>query len=64
MQACFGESLGHDYTYLYPGVQKVAQAAGRVIRTSEDRGVVWLIDERYRKPKVRALLPRWWRISA
>lgn len=56
----FGADLGHDYTYLFPGLQKVVQAAGRVIRTPEDRGVVWLIDDRYRRPKVRRLLPAWW----
>ncbi|MBL8301679.1 MAG: ATP-dependent DNA helicase, partial [Ideonella sp.] len=56
----FGDDRGHDYTYLFPGVQKVVQAAGRVIRTADDRGVVWLIDDRYRRPKVRRLLPSWW----
>ncbi|MEO8281622.1 MAG: ATP-dependent DNA helicase [Ideonella sp.] len=64
MQTRFGEARGHDYTYLYPGLQKVVQAAGRVIRTVEDRGVVWLIDDRYRRPKVRQLLPGWWQIDA
>jgi Rad3-related DNA helicase len=51
---------GHEYTYLYPGLQKVVQAAGRVIRTPTDRGVVHLIDDRYRRPEVRRLLPAWW----
>ena len=51
---------GHDYTYLYPGLQKVVQAAGRVIRTPTDQGTVWLLDERYARPGVRALLPDWW----
>ncbi len=64
MAICFGETFGHDYTYLYPGLQKVVQAAGRVIRTSDDHGVVWLIDDRYRRSKVRRLLPRWWRVDA
>ncbi len=63
MATGFGEDRGHDYTYLFPGLQKVVQAAGRVIRTSDDRGVVWLIDERYRRLKVRNLLPSWWRID-
>lgn len=58
MQAMFG--AGYDYTYLYPGMQKVVQAAGRVIRTETDRGVVWLIDDRFGRPDVRALLPAWW----
>ncbi|MGF6770747.1 DNA excision repair protein ERCC-2 [Paraburkholderia sp. GAS199] len=58
MEAKFGN--GYDYMYLYPGLQKVVQAAGRVIRTEQDRGVVHLIDDRYRRPEVRRLLPRWW----
>ncbi|QDD63773.1 ATP-dependent DNA helicase [Herbaspirillum seropedicae] len=59
MQALFG--AGYDYTYLYPGLQKVVQAAGRVIRTESDQGVVWLIDERFAQPEVQALLPAWWK---
>jgi DNA excision repair protein ERCC-2 len=51
---------GWDHTYLYPGLQKVVQAAGRVIRTPEDRGVLLLIDDRFTRPEVRALLPSWW----
>lgn len=58
LQRRFG--TGYDYTYLIPGLQKVAQAAGRVIRTPEDEGVIWLIDDRFLKPPVRALLPGWW----
>lgn len=63
MGRCFGDELAHDYTYLFPGLQKVVQAAGRVIRSSDDRGVVWLIDDRYRRPRIRRLLPRWWRVA-
>ncbi|MDH2435003.1 ATP-dependent DNA helicase [Pokkaliibacter sp. MBI-7] len=51
---------GYDYTYLYPGMQKVIQAAGRVIRTTEDTGVVELIDDRFVRAEVRQLLPGWW----
>jgi Rad3-related DNA helicase len=58
MQQAFG--AGYDYTYLYPGLQKVVQAAGRVIRGPADRGVIVLIDDRYRRPEVRRLLPAWW----
>ena len=58
MAAIFG--AGYDYTYLYPGVQKVVQAAGRVIRTQQDQGVVMLIDDRFAQGKVMQLLPRWW----
>ncbi len=61
MGAIFG--AGYDYTYLYPGIQKVVQAAGRVIRTQQDRGVVLLIDDRFAEPKVRPLLPRWWSVT-
>ncbi|MGE8064246.1 ATP-dependent DNA helicase [Pseudomonas sp. NPDC089569] len=62
MGAIFG--AGYDYTYLFPGVQKVVQAAGRVIRTQQDQGVVMLIDDRFGEHKVRQLLPGWWSISA
>ncbi|MBG6223201.1 MULTISPECIES: ATP-dependent DNA helicase [unclassified Janthinobacterium] len=51
---------GYDYTYLYPGMQKVVQAAGRVIRTQSDKGVVYLIDDRFSRPEIRQLLPTWW----
>ena len=61
MDAVFG--TGFDYTYLYPGLRKVVQAAGRVIRTHTDRGVVYLIDDRYARPAVLGLLPRWWKIE-
>ena len=54
---------GFDYTYLYPGLQKVVQAAGRVIRTPQDRGVVHLLDDRFLRPAVRRLLPRWWQVE-
>ena len=61
LESLFG--AGHDYTYLFPGLQKVVQAAGRVIRTTTDAGVVWLIDDRFRRPDVRRLLPAWWRVD-
>jgi Rad3-related DNA helicase len=61
MAAIFG--AGYDYTYLFPGVQKVIQAAGRVIRTQQDQGVVMLIDDRFGDSKVKQLLPRWWTVS-
>ena len=62
MSATFGS--GFEYTYLYPGIQKVVQAAGRVIRTQTDRGVVCLIDDRFRRPDVLRLLPTWWKVEA
>ncbi|MDR2299290.1 MAG: ATP-dependent DNA helicase [Comamonas sp.] len=63
MDAVMGAGLGHDYTYLYPGLRKVVQAAGRVIRTEDDQGVVVLMDDRFQRPDVQALLPRWWQID-
>jgi Rad3-related DNA helicase len=44
-------------------MQKVVQAAGRVIRTESDRGTVWLIDQRFAQPRVQALLPAWWAVE-
>lgn len=54
---------GYDYTYLFPGIRKVVQAAGRVIRTNSDCGSVHLIDDRFARPEVLRLLPNWWRIQ-
>ncbi|SFH30967.1 ATP-dependent DNA helicase [Modicisalibacter xianhensis] len=58
LAAQFG--AGYEYAYLYPGLQKVIQAAGRVIRTEQDRGVITLIDDRFAQPRIRRLLPGWW----
>lgn len=51
---------GFDYAYTYPGMNKVLQSAGRVIRSPEDRGAVLLIDDRYRGRKYKDLFPREW----
>ncbi|NCT82201.1 MAG: ATP-dependent DNA helicase [Comamonadaceae bacterium] len=61
LDAMFGAD--HGYADLVPGMQKVVQAAGRVLRSVDDRGWVWLLDQRYRRPEVRALLPAWWRLQ-
>lgn len=61
MARLFG--AGYDYAYLYPGLQKVVQAAGRVIRTPADRGVVHLIDDRFAQPEIQRLLPTWWAVD-
>lgn len=53
-------AAGFDYTYLYPGVQKVIQAAGRVIRGADDKGMVMLIDDRFAEPRVQGMFPAWW----
>ena len=57
------KTKAYNYTYLYPGLQKVVQAAGRVIRTQQDIGVVYLMDDRFTRPEVQSLLPDWWRIQ-
>ncbi len=63
---CIKESMekrngeGFAYAYSYPGIGKVLQAAGRVIRTEEDRGIILLIDQRYRTAQYQRLLPADW----
>ena len=52
--------FGFDYAYRFPGMNKVLQAAGRVIRTAEDIGVVLLLDERFLQSTYRSLYPREW----
>ena len=51
---------GFDYAYLYPGMNKVLQSAGRVIRTDMDRGVILLLDDRFRDRRYRESFPREW----
>lgn len=51
---------GFAYAYLYPGMNKVQQAAGRVIRTLEDRGVIELLDERFLRRDYLEMFPREW----
>lgn len=53
--------LGFEYAYTYPGLNRVLQAAGRVIRSETDRGVVLLIDTRFGQSRYRELFPTWWR---
>lgn len=54
------EMRGFDYAYLYPGMNKVLQAAGRVIRTEEDKGVILLLDERFLGRSYQEIFPREW----
>ncbi|MCR5249327.1 MAG: ATP-dependent DNA helicase [Lachnospiraceae bacterium] len=54
------EEQGFDYAYRYPGMNKVLQAAGRVIRTERDRGVVVLLDERFLDRSYQKMFPREW----
>ena len=52
---------GFEYAYTYPGMNSVLQAAGRVIRREEDRGIVVLIDDRYAEPTYKKLFPTHWK---
>ncbi|HEY2255403.1 MAG TPA: ATP-dependent DNA helicase, partial [Variovorax sp.] len=61
LETLFGS--GYEYTYVYPGLQKVVQAAGRVIRSETDEGVLYLLDDRFAREDIRALLPPWWRMQ-
>lgn len=51
---------GYAYTYTYPGMNKVLQAAGRVIRSEDERGVVLLVDDRFSSPEYRMIMPEYW----
>jgi len=55
------DGRGYDYAYTYPGMNNVLQAAGRVIRTENDAGIVVLVDDRYATPKYRQLFPQHWK---
>lgn len=64
IKAYFDEQYfdGYAYSYIYPGMNRVLQAAGRVIRTAEDRGVILLIDTRFARPPYDELFPDHWRV--
>ena len=51
---------GFDYAYVYPGMNKVLQAAGRLIRSEQDTGMLTLIDDRFLTDKYRSLFPEMW----
>jgi Rad3-related DNA helicase len=53
--------MGKQYAYIYPGMNRVFQAAGRVIRREDDRGVIVLIDDRFDDPIYKKALPDLWR---
>ncbi|MGN0335325.1 MAG: ATP-dependent DNA helicase [Lachnospiraceae bacterium] len=55
------EQDGFSYAYLYPGMNKVLQSAGRVIRTQSDRGCILLLDERFQREEYQRLFPREWK---
>ena len=52
---------GYAYTYTYPGMIKIMQAAGRVIRSEDEKGVVFLVDDRFATPEYFELLPSHWK---
>lgn len=54
------DNCGYDYAYVFPGMNKVLQAAGRVIRTDEDYGVIILLDDRFLKRGYQKLFPKEW----
>ncbi len=53
---------GFDYAYRFPGMQRVLQAVGRLIRSETDRGVALLVDRRFNEARTRVLLPEWWAV--
>ncbi len=53
--------MGKEYAYLYPGINRVLQAAGRVIRQESDRGVIVLVDDRFKDPIYKKSIPDLWR---
>ena len=55
------DGTGFDYAYRYPGMNKVLQAAGRVIRTQADKGVVLLLDDRFARTEYTRLFPKHWK---
>lgn len=55
------QGRGFEFAYLYPGINRVLQAAGRVIRSDSDRGIVLLIDQRFTRNQYRRLLPEPWK---
>ncbi len=59
------QDKGFEFAYLFPGMNRVLQAAGRVVRTENDKGALLLIDRRYATVRYRALLPSYWnKVSA
>jgi DNA excision repair protein ERCC-2 len=58
------QGRGFEFAYQYPGINRVLQAAGRVIRAETDRGVVLLVDTRYARAAYKDLLPPWWQLRS
>ncbi len=62
MREITDDEMGYDFAYTYPGMRRVLQAAGRVIRTEDDRGVVLLVDDRFWSEKYTELMPDHWQV--
>ena len=64
VRSCYQRHFGDGFAYAcrIPGMQKVLQAAGRVVRSESDRGIVLLMDDRYYDPAYVALLPTSWQL--
>ncbi len=56
------ERPGFDYAYRYPGVQRVLQSVGRLIRSEDDQGAALLVDSRFLEPRYEHLFPHWWNV--
>ena len=56
------ERPGFDYAYRYPGMQRVLQAVGRLIRSEDDQGAALLVDRRFLEPRYENLFPSWWTV--
>lgn len=65
LQAHFEKTRGQgfDFAYRFPGMQRVLQAVGRLIRSEEDTGAALLIDYRFRESRYRTLFPKWWQVE-
>jgi DNA excision repair protein ERCC-2 len=53
---------GFDYAYRFPGMQRVLQAVGRLLRSEEDQGAALLVDRRFLEERYEMLFPSWWRV--
>lgn len=62
-ESAVGRADGYDVAYRYPGIVRVLQNAGRLIRSDADRGVLVLVDSRYRWRQYRSLLPEHWQVK-
>ena len=57
------DGAGFEFAYTFPGMNRVLQAVGRVIRSETDRGIVLLIDARFGEARYRRLFPEWWNVQ-